>query len=260
MKSAVLLDLDETLIPDSGATSAALVATAREAGLTARLGIEPEAVAAAVREHARALWLAGPRAPYCQAIGISASEGLWGDLDGDDPNLRALAGWAPIYRHQAWAGALAALGAPDADLAASLAVAYPAHRSAQIALFPEVDAVLRRLGATRGLAIVTNGAPRLQRAKIAAAGLADRGMAVIVSGELGVGKPDPRVLAAALTALGADPTAAVMVGDAPERDVAGARAAGVMAVWINRFGHELGLEEPRPDATIASLDELVALV
>jgi putative hydrolase of the HAD superfamily len=85
-------------------------------------------------------------------------------------------------------------------------------------------------------------------------------MAVVVSGELGIGKPDARVLAAALTALGVGPDGATMVGDSPERDVAGARAAGLAAVWINRTGRLLAAGEPRPDATIRALDELEALL
>jgi putative hydrolase of the HAD superfamily len=258
VKSAVLLDLDETLIPDEDATSAALLATGQLA--RSRAGVDPAALGEAVRARARALWRASPTFPYCHAIGISAGEGLWGDFGGEDANLRALAAWAPTYRHEAWAGGLRALGVDDGALAASLAEAYPADRTARIALFPEVDAVLRRLAATRRLAIVTNGAPRLQRAKIAGAGLADRGIFVVVSGELGVGKPDPRVLAAALTALAAEPGQAAMVGDSPERDGAGARAAGLTAVWINRASRALGAGEPPPDATIRTLDELEALV
>jgi putative hydrolase of the HAD superfamily len=258
MTRAVLLDLDETLVPDEDATTAALLAAGERA--RAHAGVDPAALAEAVRARARALWRASPTFPYCDAIGISSAEGLWADFGGEDARLRALAAWAPTYRRDAWAEALRAVGVDDGELAASLAAAYPALRAARIALFPEVDAVLRRLAATRRLAIVTNGAPRLQRAKIAGAGLADRGMAVVVSGELGIGKPDPRVLAAALAALGARPGEATMVGDSPERDVAGARAAGLSAVWINRAGRQLGPGEPRPDATIRTLDELEALV
>jgi putative hydrolase of the HAD superfamily len=252
----VLLDLDETLIPDEDATAAALLATAARGPVGARAA----ALARAVRASARTLWRTGPSFAYCNAIGISASEGLWGDLDGDDPRLRELAAWAPTYRQSVWADGLAEVGVADDALAAALAAAFPVERAARIALFPEVDAVLRRLAATRRLAIVTNGAPRLQRAKIAAAGLADRGMAIVVSGEIGFGKPDRRAIEAALAALGAAPAEAVMVGDNPERDVAGARAAGVAAVWVNRFGRALGPDEARPDATIGALDQLEPLL
>ncbi|HLO03159.1 MAG TPA: HAD hydrolase-like protein, partial [Symbiobacteriaceae bacterium] len=38
------------------------------------------------------------------------------------------------------------------------------------------------------------------------------------------------------TQLGVQPAACVMVGDNPERDVAGAMAAGMAAVWVSRNG------------------------
>ena len=57
----------------------------------------------------------------------------------------------------------------------------------------------------------------------------------MVSGELGAGKPDAAVFDHALGLLGAEREDAVMVGDSLECDVAGARAAGLGAVWVNRF-------------------------
>lgn len=258
MKSAVLLDLDECLIADDAATDAALVATA--AGVCARLGLDPIALARAVRARGSELWRAAPTYAYCDAIGISSAEGLWGDFGGEDPNLRTIAARVAIYRREAWAGGLAALDVADDDLAASLAAAFPEQRLARVAPFPEVDATLRRLAGTRRLAIVTNGAPRLQRAKIVQARLDERVSAIVVSGEIGVGKPDRRVFEAALDALGATPGDAVMVGDNLRRDVAGAQAMGIMAVWIDRLGLSLRPTDPRPDATIATLDQLEALI
>jgi FMN phosphatase YigB (HAD superfamily) len=62
-----------------------------------------------------------------------------------------------------------------------------------------------------------------------------------VSGDLGAGRPDPRIFAEALRAAGARPADAVMVGDNVAKDVEGALAAGLDAVWINRAAR------PRPD-------------
>ena len=60
----------------------------------------------------------------------------------------------------------------------------------------------------------------------------------------------------ALSLLGAAADAAVMVGDSLDRDVEGARAAGLRAVWINRTG------QPQPDGVtaITTLAELPALL
>jgi putative hydrolase of the HAD superfamily len=87
---------------------------------------------------------------------------------------------------------------------------------------------------------VTNGASCLQREKLAASGLSAAFDAVVVSAELGIGKPDGSVFRRALSALGCESAGATMVGDSLARDIDGARAAGLGAVWINRAG------EPRP--------------
>jgi len=56
---------------------------------------------------------------------------------------------------------------------------------------------------------------------------------VVISGETGIGKPDPASYGRALELLGVAPEHAVMVGDSWERDVQGALAAGLRAVWIS---------------------------
>jgi len=58
--------------------------------------------------------------------------------------------------------------------------------------------------------------------------------AVVVSAELGVEKPDPRIFGAALHALSIAPAEALHVGDRIDTDVEGARAAGIDALWIDR--------------------------
>lgn len=75
--------------------------------------------------------------------------------------------------------------------------------------------------------VVTNGASLLQRAKVRAAGLDDRVDAVLVSSELGREKPDPCVFREALSRAGVSAGDALMVGDHPVTDIAGARAVGI---------------------------------
>jgi putative hydrolase of the HAD superfamily len=84
------------------------------------------------------------------------------------------------------------------------------------------------------MVIVTNGASCLQREKLAASGLGPRFDAVVVSGDLGVRKPDASVFRHALGLVGADH--GVMIGDSLASDIDGALGAGLDAVWINRFG------------------------
>ncbi|MCL6450783.1 MAG: HAD family hydrolase [Acetobacteraceae bacterium] len=77
-----------------------------------------------------------------------------------------------------------------------------------------------------------------------------------VSGACGVRKPAPEIFRLALDGLGVAPHEAVMVGDSLAYDVAGARRAGLKALWL-----EAGTLEPAPlppglapDARLKRLD------
>lgn len=59
---------------------------------------------------------------------------------------------------------------------------------------------------------------------------------VVTSAEAGARKPDPAIFEIALTAAACTPERALHVGDTPEEDVAGARAAGVRPLLIDRGG------------------------
>ncbi|HEX3608243.1 MAG TPA: HAD family hydrolase [Solirubrobacterales bacterium] len=102
------------------------------------------------------------------------------------------------------------------------------------AVFADVAEALAGLAESHPLAVVTNGAGCLQREKLAASGLGDLFQSVVVSADLGVAKPDASVFRHALGQLGVDSADAVMVGDSIAKDVDGALAAGLAAVWVNR--------------------------
>jgi putative hydrolase of the HAD superfamily len=262
---ALIFDLDETLLADALSTQAALVATIEGA----RLGQDVDAreVAQAVRRHAERLWERGPAHDYAEAIGISACEGLWGTFAGDHPELQRLAAWAAEYHRGVWSAALGEHGIADDALADRLAARFREERLARQLLFPDVLPALDRLRADYRLAILTNGAPDIQRAKIDGSGLSPYFELIVVSGEIGAGKPDPRSYEHTLTQLSLPAADAVMIGDNLANDVRGAQQAGLRAIWIDRHGGalcELRRTAERlahrvsPDATIASLDKLPA--
>jgi HAD superfamily hydrolase (TIGR01549 family) len=56
--------------------------------------------------------------------------------------------------------------------------------------------------------------------------------AVLGSGAFGRTKPHPTIFQAVLERLGVEPAAAVMIGDSPEDDIDGARAAGMGAAFL----------------------------
>jgi putative hydrolase of the HAD superfamily len=240
--SALLFDLDETLVVEEPAAVAAFEATARAAA--DRHGVDAAALAAAARSRARELWRAAPTYGYCLRIGISSWEGLWCRFEGDEPDVRSLRAWAPTYRREAWRLALGEQGVEDAELAEELGERFGTERRARHEVFADALAALRELRVSHALALVTNGASCLQREKLAASGLSDYFDIVVVSGEFGVGKPDTSIFRHALSQLGSDADGAVMVGDSLARDVDGALAAGLDAVWVNRFGRSRPAERP----------------
>jgi HAD superfamily hydrolase (TIGR01549 family) len=52
----------------------------------------------------------------------------------------------------------------------------------------------------------------------------------------------------------------VHIGDDPVNDISGAKSAGALAIWLNRDNKPWNLDSCEPDATIASLYELPALL
>jgi putative hydrolase of the HAD superfamily len=146
---------------------------------------------------------------------------------------------------------------------------YRAHRYHGLRLFPDVADILRSLRtfspttgerARRRLGVVTNGPADVQRAKIAVLGVGDLVDFVVVSGEFGVAKPDPGIFRAALALAQAEPGDAVFVGDSPEFDIAGAQAAGLRNVWVNRGGRAWDPSCPAPTREIRNLRDLPRIV
>jgi HAD superfamily hydrolase (TIGR01509 family) len=72
----------------------------------------------------------------------------------------------------------------------------------------------------------------------------------LISGTLGIEKPDPRLFRLALERMGVRADRAVHVGDDPERDCAGAHAVGITPVLLDRYGRHSAATWARfPDLT-----------
>jgi HAD superfamily hydrolase (TIGR01509 family) len=90
-------------------------------------------------------------------------------------------------------------------------------------------------------------------------GFGDLFDAHVTSHSTGFGKPHPAMLERCLDALGVSAAEAAIVGDRPERDVAGARAVGMRAIWKRPFDYE-GEPDPEPDAVITCLADLAPIL
>jgi putative hydrolase of the HAD superfamily len=254
---AVLLDLDETILHDEAATEAAFAATAALA--VERAGVNADRLIEAVLRESALLWAKGPYPEWCHGIGTSEVEGLRSRFEGDHPYWKEMASWGPGFRFASWQRALAACGIDNDDLARELDARFEMERASTNPFIDGAEEALVELGKRFRLALVTNGIPDVQRSKVERTGLAELGDVLIISGELGYGKPDRRVYEETVRQLDLSPDECIMVGDNLRRDVAGAQDAGIRGVWIS-IGRPLPDPSVTPWLTIASLAELPARI
>ncbi len=120
--------------------------------------------------------------------------------------------------------------------------------------YPDVLPTLQSLSGTFRLAVLTNGGPSMHDA-VEYAGYASYFTQIFASLETGVRKPDAGAYLAAVQQLDLKPQAVWMVDDTPE-NVAGAEAAGLHGVLVDRRG-QYG---DWPGACIIDLEELPALI
>jgi putative hydrolase of the HAD superfamily len=239
---AVLLDLDDTLIEEEAHARTQLRRTAQLLD-----GVQEQGWDDVVIDSARQVWHSSPYEPDFRQLGFASWEGLWSTFEGVHPRLEGLASWARGYRTEAWRRALEAVDRdPDAHagLVDALSARYVEGQRSGHPVLPGAVELVTRLAAAVPVAIVTNGPPDIQRLKIAQTGIAPLLSAVVISGETGIGKPDPASYGQALELLGVAPEHAVMVGDNWERDVTGALDAGLGAIWISQ-GRPLPQADPR---------------
>ncbi len=123
-------------------------------------------------------------------------------------------------------------------------------------LFPDVVDTLDALSRC-GLGVISNGSSMPQRRKLAAVGILDRFAVVVISEDIGVAKPHPRIFKAACQAVGVSPSACVYVGDRLDVDALGACEAGLRGVWLDRHGEGHG---PSSITAITQLTQLLPLV
>ena len=234
--SALLLDLDDTILDDSTRVHQSW----RDACAT----------------HAARL------APLDAAVVVDVirktSKWFWDDPDRHrEGRLQLEAARREVVRL-----ALLELGVEDADLAAGIGDAYSHYRDVGMEPLPDAIETVRWLRASgRRLALLTNGAAVAQRRKIARFEIADLFDAILVEGELGFGKPDERVYLRALGALDVKPADAWMVGDNLEWDVAAPQKLGMTGVWIDARRRGVPEHSPvKPDYIVQSLAGLRSLM
>lgn len=114
---------------------------------------------------------------------------------------------------------------------------------------------LCRMGWAVGVA--TNGASDIQRAKLDATGIVPLFDGICISEEVGARKPSYLHFEAAAAMCGAElSSAGWMVGDSPDTDVEGGRAAGLGTVWVAN-GRPWTYGPHKPDIVVRDVAEAI---
>ena len=232
---AIFLDLDDTILNDSGPVDACW----REACAvgSAACGVTPDVLYQAVRSSGNWFW-------------SDAERHRTGRLD------------LQTARTEVVRLALKDLGVYEEDLAVRIGREYHDRREERLEIFPDaLDTLqwLRRRGCK--LALLTNGNGGPQRTKIEKFGLEPLFDLILIEGEVGFGKPDPRVYKLALDRLSLSPADVWMAGDNLEWDVVQPQRLGIFSIWIHPSGNgQPRSGSARPDCIIRSLSELKSLL
>ena len=130
---------------------------------------------------------------------------------------------------------------PASELVQAVAEAYSDRYMQSWREVAGATALMRALRARARVGIVSNNLTREQHDKLRFCGFLEHLDAIVISEEAGASKPDPAICRIALERIGASAPETVMIGDAWKTDIAGARTAGLRAIWFNPSG------KPRPE-------------
>ncbi len=125
----------------------------------------------------------------------------------------------------------------------------------QSQLLPGALELVRELAAKIPLALITNGIAAVQNRRFAASPITRFFKSIVISEQVGIAKPDPRIFAPALQTIGIAAADVLYVGDSVSSDMAAARNAGMDFCWVN----PAALPVPHGEAplwTIGSIAEL----
>ena len=233
LPKAILFDLDDTILRFSASGEECWRDVCEK--FAPRIeGVTSEELFDTVRAHAQAYWTQ-PQLPPSKRLDL------------------------PSSRREHVAESLRSLGIAGPGIAVEIADAFSASRDSWLTPFPGAVETLERLQ-ERGvrLALITNGAAEPQWRKINRFRLARLFDSIVVEGEFGVGKPDPRVYHHAMDVLGVTATDTWVVGDNFGWEVEAPQALGIRAVWCDHRAEGIPSHETAvPDRIVNAISELL---
>jgi putative hydrolase of the HAD superfamily len=258
---AILFDLDETLMFEAKTERNAYIEACtwilRENATIDQPPNLPERMCDRLYEIAKDEWSRNPEKSFTSNVGISSKEGLWGSFQGRCPELTILDDWVDEYRIRCITRLLelAEIDSEKTDPPEIVDGCIRIRNNHHIP-FDDSGEILERLSGSYVLGLLTNGAPAVQRAKLQKSGLESYFTHVVVSGDLCLGKPHPATFHRIAELVATRPSECLMVGDSYEKDVLGARAVGMKALLIDRFG----TASDRPEKAASDLHEAYDMI
>lgn len=199
MRYQVLLcDVDDTLFDFQAAEKTALQCTLSQSGISAD-------------DHTCKLY-------------NRLNEALWKKLERGETTQQLL-------KVERFRQLLEKLGRPGDALALAELYAHELGQCAQ--LMPGAEDFMKTVSQKMPVYLVTNGITAIQKSRLALSSLKPYVSGMVISEEVGVKKPDPKMLRIALELSGHTEKEAVMLGDSLTADIAAAQNAGVDSIWLH---------------------------
>ena len=224
--TAVLVDLDDTLLDETAHMRGAYGRALDEL----RHQLPPDRVPSVVRNY----------------------EAIVGDLSRRNA-------WDDLTREQRWGLALQRASIEPGDLPRKICQGYYRHYYEGVDLLPGAERLLDAMAHVK-TCLITNGKSEYQWGKVRQTGVEAKLDHILVSGDLGISKPDARIFERALDLTGAQPSESVMIGDSLHADIAAAGALGIGTIWINRHDRSLDEATYQPDAIVTNPGEAARLI
>jgi putative hydrolase of the HAD superfamily len=141
-----------------------------------------------------------------------------------------------------------------------LAQMYRAISRKRLQLYPYVQETLEKLRTRFPMAIVTDAQSAFAMGELHHVGLTDYFHPIIVSGDYGYRKPDPRLFQKALEGMGVTAAETLYLGNDMYRDIYGAKQAGMQTLLFNSPQGDKTYPDTSPDFTITDYRELLPLL
>jgi len=129
--------------------------------------------------------------------------------------------------------------------------------------YPKVNAsmsgavtLVKELSRRYEVGVVSNGLPDVQYQKLEAMGLRDLLSCIVLSEEIGIRKPDPRIFYRAADLLRKQPLDCLYVGDSYTNDIVGAKGAGMVTCWLNNSPSKDVDNNLNADFIVSNLEEI----